>query len=220
MKKGVALISQSGMLATSLTMNRRSVAFSHVVSIGNQAALGAEDFVEALAGEPAVTGFALYLEGIRDPSRFAEAVALAGDHNKKIVLLRAGSHPTAAAIAAHHTASDPARVDALLERLDRSTLIEAETPNQLLETLKSCTHDLLPRGLRMVAFTCSGGDAAILADCAEARGLSFPQPSPSTRRALQRIVPDLVTVFNPLDCTTLMWGKPGNRTGVRNHAGG
>jgi acyl-CoA synthetase (NDP forming) len=46
--EGVALISQSGNIAMNLTMNDRSVRFTHVIGTGNQAVLGGHTFYQSL----------------------------------------------------------------------------------------------------------------------------------------------------------------------------
>lgn len=205
-QKGAAFISQSGMLATSLTMNRRSLDFSYVISVGNQATLGAEDFIEALLNDPTVSAFALYIEGIRNETKFSEVASLALATEKPIVLLRVGTYGRAASITRHHTGMSAISAK-YLDWLRDIGVIIVDSPSQLLETVKMVTHSVQPRGLRMAAFTCSGGDAAVLADCAEAYGIAFPQPTRSVARRLRELMPKIATVFNPLDCTTLLWGK-------------
>jgi acyl-CoA synthetase (NDP forming) len=206
-ERGAALISQSGMLATSLTMNRRSLDFSYVISVGNQAMLGVEDFIEALLQNPGVSAFGLYIEGVRDLPKFASVAARSAMLGKPIVALKAGRSKTASDITAHHTGSTGAD-NACFEKLFGDTgVVQVETPNQLLETLKLLSLSEAPNGPRMAAFTCSGGDAAVLADCGEARGISFPQPSRAVANRLRKLIPDIATVSNPLDCTTQLWGK-------------
>ena len=58
---------QSGMLAGNVTMQQRSVPFSYVISCGNQAMLGAEDFIDVLVDDPAVTAIGLYIERLARP---------------------------------------------------------------------------------------------------------------------------------------------------------
>ena len=205
---GVALVSQSGMLATTLTMNRRSVDFSYVISVGNQAMLGVEDFVEELLDDTSVSGFALYVEEIRDKEAFVRAATRARDIGKPITVIKAGSSATAASTARNHTGSNAGSIKEH-ERLFRDLgVVLVDSPNQMLETLKMVTCPVLPRGLRMAAFTCSGGDAAILGDIACAHGIEFPQPSPAVAERLRDLMPDIAAVHNPLDCTTQLWGKP------------
>ena len=66
-EKGVALISQSGNIAMNLTMNARSVDFTHVVGTGNQAVLGAADFIHAFLDDERVVAIGMYVEGVDDP---------------------------------------------------------------------------------------------------------------------------------------------------------
>ncbi len=47
----------------------------------------------------------------------------------------------------------------------------------------------------------------MLADCADAEGLSFPEPSAHARSELKELLPEIATVGNPLDYTTPLWGQ-------------
>jgi len=64
-----------------------------------------------------------------------------------------------------------------------------------------------PAGKRLAAFTCSGGDVAMLADCADSQGLIFDSPDAATEKSLRQWLPDIATVGNPLDYTTPLWGQ-------------
>jgi len=57
--KGPALITQSGGLAVHFLMNQRSVDFAYAITVGNQAVLGIEDCIAALADDPNITAFAI-----------------------------------------------------------------------------------------------------------------------------------------------------------------
>ena len=76
-ERGVALICQSGTLALDLLFNERSLPIGCVLTLGNQTRLAAEDLIELLCEDPRVTAFGLYLEGVRDATRFAQAAARA-----------------------------------------------------------------------------------------------------------------------------------------------
>ena len=58
--KGVAIISQSGNVALNLTMHGRSLSITHVISVGNQAVLGAGDYIEPLLEDDRVTAIGFY----------------------------------------------------------------------------------------------------------------------------------------------------------------
>ena len=55
-ERGVAIVTQSGMLGSDITMNRRSVPLAYVVSAGNQAMLGVEDYLERFGRRPGGDG--------------------------------------------------------------------------------------------------------------------------------------------------------------------
>lgn len=204
--KGAAVISQSGMLCSNLTMQQRSVPFSYVISAGNQAVLGIEDYLDVLIDDAAVTAVGLYIEGLRDIARFSEVALRALKAGIPIVALKAGSSKVGAKVTITHTGSLSGS-DAMYSALfDRVGVIQVETPAVLLETLKLISVSGAPAGYRLAAFTLSGGEAAILADTCEKFGLQLTQPSPRAAAELARRLPDIATVSNPLDLTTPLWG--------------
>lgn len=205
--RGVALVMQSGMLAGNVTMQQRSVPFSYVISCGNQAMLGAEDFIDVLVDDPAVTAIGVYVEGLRDLGQFANAAVRALEAGIPIVVLKSGRSEIGSRLTVTHTGS-LSGTDQLYQALfDRLGVVRVDSPAMLLETLKMLTVAGAPTGRRFAAFTCSGGDAALLADHGERIGVSFPQPSASTAEALASQLPPIATVSNPLDFTTPLWGK-------------
>src|SRR5215468_4655037 len=83
-ERGVALICQSGTIALDLLFNDRSLPIGCVLTVGNQTRLAAEDLIEQMCTDERVTAIGLYLEGIRDAARFADAAARARAAGKPI----------------------------------------------------------------------------------------------------------------------------------------
>jgi acyl-CoA synthetase (NDP forming) len=213
-ERGVALISQSGMLGTNLTMNRRSVPFAYVISAGNMAMLCVEDYLEVLIEDPAVSAVGLYLETLRDIPRFADIAARALDAGIPIVALKVGRSEIGARLTITHTGSLAGPDDYYQALFDRLGVVRVDSPVALLETLKMLTVAGAPRGRRVAGFTCSGGDATMLADGAARADITFDQPSPAAAKDLADRLPDIATVSNPLDYTTPLWGDPDRMPGV------
>ena len=206
-ERGVALVSQSGMLSGYVTTNQRSVDFSYVIGAGNQTCLGVEDYLEALVENPAVNAFGLYVEALRDIPRFTDIAIQALAHHKPIVVLKGGASEVGAATTVTHTGS-LAGTDSFYQALfDRLGIVRVTTPSQMLETLKLLTVAGAPSGKKLAAFTCSGGDAAMVADGGALLGLEFSPVSLSTRNTLNELLPSIATVSNPLDYTTPLWGN-------------
>lgn len=204
--RGVAAIAQSGNIALNLTMNDRSVPFAYVVSAGNQAVLGIEDYIAVFAEDPAVGAIALYIEGLADIPAFTRAAASALQRGVPIVALKAGRSTLGAELALSHTSS-LAGSDALYDALfDRLGVARVESVPQLLETVKLLSVAGAPAGNRLCAFTCSGGDSLLVADAAARAGVEMPAMTPEQAGAVRAQLPDFASVMNPLDYNVTLWG--------------
>ncbi|CAN1538746.1 COG1042 Acyl-CoA synthetase (NDP forming) [Paracoccaceae bacterium] len=205
---GAAIITQSGMLSSDITMSQRGLPLTHMISCGNQAALSLEDYLDFLIDEPGVRAVGLHIEGLRSVARFHDAALRANARGIPVVALKSGASRIGAALTVSHTGSlsgSDALYDALFARCG---VIRVETPPELMETLKFLVLGGVPSANRVAGFTCSGGGAAMLADWAEKIGLTFPPVPDANRAALATLLPTIATVSNPLDYTTPIWGDP------------
>ena len=211
--RGVALLSQSGNIAVSLTMQRRTLDIAWVMTLGNQADVGVTEAFEAMAAEPAVTGIGLCIEALDDVERFVGTAAAARSRGLPVVALKLGASETAGAIAVTHTASlvgDDAAYDALFDRLG---IRRVHSLPELLDTLAVlCALGPLA-GSRLVSLSCSGGEAALVADRSRVRRLSFPPFAPDHADRVASTLDGRVAVTNPLDYHTFIWGDEDRLTG-------
>jgi acyl-CoA synthetase (NDP forming) len=209
---GAAIITQSGMLSSDLTMSQRSVPFAYMVSAGNQTVLRLEDFVDALGERPEVRAIGLHIEGLKDVAAFERAALKCLRLGKPIVALKTGTSRLGSSLTVSHTGSLSGTEELYDALFDRLGIIRAMSPAELLETVKFLCVAGVPRGRRLAGLTCSGGGATMLADYAETLKLTFSSPDPATAERLRTQLPDTATVSNPLDYTTPIWGNP-ERTG-------
>ena len=203
---GAAIITQSGMLSSDLTMSQRHLPLSYMVSVGNQASLRLEDFIDIFLDEPHVRAIGLHIEAIRDTEKFAMAAMRAIEKNIPIVALKTGVSEIGARLTTSHTGSlsgTDATYSAFFKRLG---ICRVATPSELIELLKFLTIAGVPTGPKIAGFTCSGGGATMLADSAAPLELDFVQPSSQTATTLTQLLPHTATVTNPLDYTTPIWG--------------
>ena len=205
--KGVAIITQSGNIGCNLTMQRRGLPIAFLGTLGNQAMVGLSDMIAALSEDPRITVIGLHIEGIDDAQRFAAAVALARSHGIRVVAIKTGVSQRGAALAISHTASLAGADSVADSYLHRIGVARVHTLPELLETLKLLhVHGDLG-GSNIVSMSCSGGEAALLADRAEPTKLQLRAFTASERDAVAATVPDLVTVSNPFDYHTFLWGN-------------
>ena len=204
--RGVALLSQSGNIAVNLTMQRRGLDVAHVMALGNQADVGVAEAFEAMAADEAVTGVGLVIEAVDDVDRFAAAARSARERKLPVAVLKLGASTSAGAIAVTHTASlvgEDAAYDALFRR---AGIQRVRSVPELLDTLAVRTVVGPLKGNRLVSLSCSGGEAALVADRARGLDLAFPQFAPDHRRRVEAALDGRVAVTNPLDYHTFIWG--------------
>jgi acetate---CoA ligase (ADP-forming) len=204
-ERGVALICQSGTIALNLLFNDRSLPIGCVLTVGNQTRLAAEDLIELLTDDDRVTGFGLYLEGIRDARRFAAAAARARAAGKPIALVKAGRTAAASATVRTHTGSLAGADGAFDAFCAQAGIARCESLSTLCETLKVFHSGGPLRGRRVLTMGASGGDMAMTADAARDLSLDFaPFPAASQTR-LREILTEKVHIANPFDFHTHTW---------------
>lgn len=220
--RGIAIVSQSGNLALNFTMTARSLPLARVISVGNQAAMDVSDFIVPLVDDPRIDAIGLYLEGLSDVPAFSRAAAYALAKGVPLVVLKVGRSEVASQLALTHTSSlvgEDSLYDALFQR---TGVIRAPSLTAFLECLKLLALqppsadgrkvDGREVGERKIdgslgVLTCSGGDAALVADAAAENGLTIPPLSATQVAALRPWMSDFTTLSNPLDYNTSIWGN-------------
>jgi len=213
-ERGVALISQSSNIAINLTMQARGLPIAYVACLGNAAQTGLSELAGALLDDPRVTALGLYVEGFTDAPAFAALAEAARAAGKGIVAIKSGRSTAAQAAAASHTAALAGGGAASAAFLQQSGVAQVRDLATLIETLK-ILHIHGPRiGPRLCAVACSGGEAGLMADLAADHGLDMPAPPPVQSEHLAHVLGPLVSIANPLDYHTFIWGDGPRTTDV------
>ena len=204
--QGVALITQSGNIGLNLTMQTRGLPLAYLITVGNKAGNSMESLVESLLSDPRVSVIGLHIEGLDDVAAFSRVAIKALRQGVPLVALKAGSSALGAQTAMSHTSS-LAGPDALYDALfARCGIARVRDPAGLIETCKFLhVHGPLS-GKRIISASCSGGEASLVADLAQPRGLEMPAIPPAAQARLRAVLGDKVNVANPLDYHTYIWG--------------
>ena len=204
--QGVALITQSGNIGLNLTMQTRGLPLAYLITVGNKAGNSMESLVESLLSDPRVSVIGLHIEGLDDVAAFSRVAIKALRQGVPLVALKAGSSALGAQTAMSHTSS-LAGPDALYDALfARCGIARVRDPAGLIETCKFLhVHGPLS-GKRIISASCSGGEASLVADLAQPRGLEMPAIPPAAQARLRAMLGDKVNVANPLDYHTYIWG--------------
>jgi len=205
--RGVAIVTQSGNIALNLTMQTRGLPIAYIVTLGNQAVVGLAGAIAALAADERVTAIGLHIEGIGNPEAFMAAAQAAHERDVPLIALKTGRSEAGARVTVSHTASvvgADAVFDAFLNACD---VVRVAAIPAFLETLKLLhVCGALP-GRDIASLSCSGGEAALIADAAAERGLRMRDMSAAEVATVAATLPPLVHVSNPLDYHTFTWGN-------------
>ncbi|MFZ1569004.1 MAG: acetate--CoA ligase family protein [Thiolinea sp.] len=203
---GVAIFAQSSNLAINLTMQQRGLPIAYVLTAGNQMQVGLSDLAFAVLDDPRVTALGLHIEGFDSIQGFEALAAKAHFLHKPVVVLKVGKSSQAQQAALTHTASlagSQAASSAFLKRLGFG---QVESIAAFLETLKLLhVHGSL-EAYSLSSLSCSGGEASLMADAALNRKVYFPSLTPEQKAPIEAVLGSKVTVNNPLDYQTYVWG--------------
>ncbi len=212
--RGVALLSQSSNIVINMTMQARGLPVAYVACLGNAAVVGLAELAGALLDDPRVTAIGMYIEGIDDAAGFAALAQAARAAGKGVVVIKSGKTELSQVAAASHTASLAGGGAASSAFLRQVGVAEVNTPSEMLEVLKIFHLHGPQIGPRLCSVSCSGGEAGVVADLAGPLGVAFDAPSDAQRARLGEILGPIVTIANPLDYHTFIWGDGPRTTDV------
>jgi acetyltransferase len=200
----ISVVSQSGAYGGLIFRHLGSLGLgvAKFVSIGNQADLGVEEFLEYLADDAETGLIACFLEAVRDGRRFVEAGRRATTV-KPVVVLKGGRTRAGSRAAGSHTgalAGTSAIYEAAFRRAGIVALRETEEFFDAIQALAQ-SRGPLPRDNRVAIVTVSGGPSVIAADTAEGLGLQVPALPEPCQAELRRMLPLFAATGNPVDLT-------------------
>lgn len=212
----IGFVSQSGQLCLSL-MDSPDIRFSYSISSGNCAVTEMEDYISFLVDDEDTKVVAVYLEGVRNPTKLADALRRAALKRKPIVILKAGRSEKGGRLAASHTGS-LAGADRIFDALFAkfgvirvNDLEELRYTAQLFSVLPK-----LPACPTFASMNLSGGETGICADVGELCGIAYPDFAPETLQKLRDLLPGYASPANPLDMTaTLSYDTEGYAAALR-----
>ena len=199
-KGKIAFASQSGTVGAAFLdlAAAEQLGVSAFVSLGNRVDVDEAEVIQYFNADPHTEVIALYLEGVKRPSYFLDALH---DCEKPLVILKAGRTKRGSQAAESHTKS-LAGVDAIYQALFRKHRVyRADTMEELFDFAKALAYLTPPRGRNLIITTSSGGAAILAIDEAEKMGLATPEPSPSLKERLKGMIPAHCVVSNPVDLT-------------------
>ncbi|MCX5992949.1 MAG: CoA-binding protein [Chloroflexi bacterium] len=196
----LAVVSQSGNVG--LTIARRAMALdfgcSRMISIGNEADLHAEDFLEYLAGDDKTKVILSYIEGLKDGRRFFE-VAKNTSFKKPIVMIKVGETEAGASAARSHTAALSGSAEVFNGVSRQAGIVRANNLQELMNLAYGFLCHPIPKGRRVGIATLGGGWGVLAADACARLGLDVIKLPADVVSELDSFLPVWWSRNNPVD---------------------
>ena len=193
----IALISQSGALIDSIIDKSldKLYGFSFIVSLGNQAGLKIEDFLEFADKDKKTKVISLYIEGVEDGRRLFNVLK---QINKPIVILKGGKTDLGKKAVSSHTAALAGDSKIYSQAFKQSGAIEVNSIEELLDVSKALAWE--PKIKNGIAIITNGGGAGILtADYCNDLKINLPDLSTGTLWNLRHKMLKTYSASNPVD---------------------
>jgi acyl-CoA synthetase (NDP forming) len=183
---GLAIASQSGGVGLTLLDLARDlgVGVRSFVSLGAKLDVSSNDLLAAWMDDDQVAAAALHLESFGNALKFARTARRFAE--RKPLLGVVGGRSTGSSIG----------VDALFAQ---AGVIPCSSATEVAETAALLLGQPMPAGYRVGVVTNAGGMGTLVADLADAEGLSVPKLSGEGWAAVQQAVPRAVRTNNPVD---------------------
>lgn len=196
----IAFISQSGAIITTIVdwSLPAEIGFSAVISVGNQADLGFEDYLEFASHDDTTRAIILYIEEIRYGTNFIQRVRQVTER-KPVVVLKSGSSEKGQVAASSHTGSLAGSYEVYQAAFLQSGMVPVESLREAFQTAELLASEGYPKGNRAIVITSAGGFAVLASDYSERFGIELPEIPEDVHKEMDAFLPDDWSHENPMD---------------------
>ena len=196
----ISVASQSGAVGIQMfaQLRDRGLGLANWISTGNQADIDVADAIAYYAGDPATKTIAVYMEDASRGLKLVQALELARQAKKPVVVLKVGTTPLGGVAAAGHTASMYVEDRVVDDIFAQYGVLRAGSVNELIDLVAACNAGVVPASSDVAAVSVSGGGAVMISDAASKHGLNLVEYPKDALDALKETNP-FVNDRNPID---------------------
>jgi len=196
----IAFISPSGATCSALIdwEKKENITFSKFVSLGNMTVLNELDFLEYFIKDNTTKVVFAYLENFSDKKRFIEITKKLCS-TKPLIILKSGKTEKGQSIAMSHTGAMAEDKNIIKGVLEQVNAIHCESLGEMFNLIKLLANIKIPETNNIAAIGNAGGINVITADILSESTLNLAKFEDSTIKKLQKMLPTLARVNNPLD---------------------
>lgn len=199
---GVTFLSHSGSAFSAVNHSDRRLGLNLAVSVGQEMVTTVGDYLRYALGLESTKVVGLFLEAVRDPATFVDALRLANECDVPVVALKVGREAFTRRMVAAHSGALAGEDGAFEAVFDAFGVSRVESLDEMLDTLAlfASGRRAWPGGLASVHD--SGGERALLIDSAASAGVPLAEISRGTSERMAELLDPGLPAVNPLD----FWG--------------
>lgn len=199
---GVTFVSHSGSAFSAIIQNRRNLGLNLAVSAGQELVTTMADYLRYALELESTRVAGLFLETVRDPDGFADALRLAHERDVPVVALKVGREAFTRAMVAAHSGALAGEDGAYEALFDAFGVSRVESLDEMADTLALFASGRRAGPGALASVHDSGGERALLIDSAATVGVPLAAISEETSSRMASLLDPGLPAVNPLD----FWG--------------
>ena len=198
----IGMASQSGAYGSHLyyVARRARLGIKYWVTSGNECDVHTAEVIRMMAEQDDIHTIMAYAESIKDGDSLIDALEIARQNRKPVLIMKVGRSEVGAHAASSHTASlagEDAIYDAILKE---GGAFRAGSTEEMLDAAIALRPRIYPVGKKVGLVTISGGGGVLMADAAEEAKLDVAAMPEDAQAELKELVP-FAAPRNPVDVT-------------------
>jgi acetate---CoA ligase (ADP-forming) len=199
---GVTFLSHSGSAFSAMIHNDRALGLNLAVSAGQEFVTTVADYLRYALGLESTRVVGLFIETVRDPAAFRDALALATERDTPVVALKVGREERTRELVQAHSGALAGEDGAYEALFDAYGVARVESLDEMADTLAMFAAGRRAGPGALASVHDSGGERALLVDAAASVGVPLAEISDETSKRMAALLDPGLPPVNPLD----FWG--------------
>jgi len=199
---GITFVSHSGSAFAAYMHNDRDLRFNLVVSSGQEFVTTTSDYMRYALGLESTRAIGLFIETIRDPEGFREAMRIANERDVPVVVLKVGREAFTREMVTAHSGALAGEDGAYEAVFEADGVRRVGSLDEMADTLALFVAGRRAGPGALATAHDSGGERAMMIDAAAAAGVPLATLGPESTATLAGLLDEGLLPINPLD----FWG--------------
>lgn len=199
---GITFVSHSGSAFAALMHNDRDLRFNLLVSSGQEFVTTTSDYMAYALGLESTKAIGLFIEAIRDPAGFRDAMRVAHERDVPVVVLKVGREAFTREMVTAHSGALAGEDGAYEALFEAEGVHRVESLDEMADTLALFVAGRRAGPGALATAHDSGGERAMMVDAAAAVGVPLATLGPEATSTLESLLDEGLLPINPLD----FWG--------------